>query len=373
MSNTFLTVQDIARQALLRLRNNLVMAQLVHRDYSSDFKTKGDTILVKRPNTFVAKDFAGTIDPQNIAEGSVQVKLDKIADVSVPVTSKEMTLNINDFTEQITAPAMEALAQKIDEDLMGLYADIPYFTGTSGTTPADLTDFANTEMVLNNNKVPVSLRSAVWGPTAKAKFSVVPAIVNAEKSGSTQALREGSIGRIMGLDNFMSQNIRTHAAGSFTTLNDVKATGAAGAITISLASTAGSSTGSLKKGDLLIIGLAQHVVTADVGPAVAGVIANVPIYPALKTAAVSTPVTFPDRTAGGHASNLAFHRNAFALVSRPQALPQGGAAGHIANFEGLSIRVTMGYSMESKTNMMSFDILYGVKTLQQELAARILG
>lgn len=373
MPSTFLTVQEIARQALLRLRNNLVMASLVHRDFSNEFQRKGDTIIVKRPNTFTAEEFSSTITEQDITESSVSVKLDKVSDVSVPVTSKELTLNINDFTEQITAPAMEALAQKVDADIMGLYSDIPYFTGVAGTTPDGLDDFANARKILNINKVPLTMRSGVWDPTADSKFSILDAIVNAEKSGSTQALREGAIGRIQGLNNYMSQNIKTHVAGAYSALADVTVSATAADTTITMESTAGISTAVLKKGDIFTLDGNQYVVTADTAAAVAGDIASVAIYPAIKATVAAGAVTFADVSAGGHVANMAFHRNAFAFVNRPQALPQGGATGYIANFEGLSIRVTMGYDMSTKKNTMSFDILYGVKTLQQELGARILG
>jgi hypothetical protein len=373
LANTYLTVEDIARQSLLRLRNNLVMLPLVYRDHSSEFKNKGDKVQVKKPNTFVAQEFTGATVPQDISESEVTVQLNKIADITIEVTSKQMTLNINDFNEQITNPAMEAIAQKIDKELLGLYADIPYFTGTSGTTPSNLEAFAAASRVLNENLVPTSMRSGVWNPSALEKFGVIQAIVNAEKSGSTQALREGSIGRIQGLDNYMDQNINTHAAGGFTALADVKVTAAVGATTVPLSSTAAASTASLKKGDIFSVGNNQYVVTEDTAPAVAGVIAAVKIYPGLKAEATAAPVTFADVTARAHVSNLAFHRNAFAFVNRPQALPEGGATGYVTSFEGVSIRVTKGYSMSSKVNEMSFDILYGLKTLQPELATRILG
>jgi hypothetical protein len=372
MANTFLTVQDIARNSLLRLRNNLVTLPLVHRDHNGEFKNKGDSVQVKRPNTFVAQEFAGATSPQDISEAEVTVKLDKIADVSIDVSSKELTLNINDFSNQIINPAMEAIAQKIDSDLLGLYLDIPYHVGTAGTTPTDLTAFAAARRRLNVLQVPNALRSAIWNPDADEKFSVIPAIVNAEKSGSTQALREGSIGRIQGLDNFMDQNIYTHVAGAYSALSDAKATAALGATTVPLTSTAGVSVAKLNKGDLLVIGNYQYIVTEDTLNAVAGVV-SAKIYPGLKAVAAAAAVTFPDRTSGAHVANLAFHKNAFAFVNRPLALPQGGASGYVASFEGLSIRVTQGYSMGSKVNQMSFDILYGVKTLQQELAVQVLG
>ena len=42
MANTFLTPDIIAKEALMVLENNLVMAGLVHRDYSPEFAKVGD-------------------------------------------------------------------------------------------------------------------------------------------------------------------------------------------------------------------------------------------------------------------------------------------------------------------------------------------
>jgi hypothetical protein len=375
MANTFLTAQNIARQALPILQNNLVMPALVHRDYVNEFKKQGDTIQVRKPAVFVADEFGGTINLQDVGESNVLVKLDKIADVSVEVTSKEMSLNVENFNTQILTPAMLAIAEKVNADLLGLHVDIPYKTGVSGTTPNDLTAFANAAAVLNTNKVPMGNRSAVWNPTAQASLSIIPAIVNAEKSGTTAALREGAIGRAMGLDNYMTQAVKTHAAGGYTALTDVTATGAAGATTIALDSAAGASTASLKKGDLLTIGGNDYVVTENTAAAVAGDIAAVKIYPALKATAAASAVTFADRTAGAHVANLAFHQSAFALVSRPLELPMGASTeqAYVANYNGLSLRVVFGYDMTHKKQMLSVDLLYGVKTLYPELATQILG
>ena len=64
MSNTFLTIEEIAKESLLRLRNNLVMRQLVYTDHSQEFAQKGDTVNVRIPATFTAKEFGDTIDAQ---------------------------------------------------------------------------------------------------------------------------------------------------------------------------------------------------------------------------------------------------------------------------------------------------------------------
>lgn len=378
MANSFPEAKNIATKALPILENNLVMAGLVHRELDSTFGKEGDTIQVRVPASFDAVDFDGDLsgEYQDVAETSVDVKLDKIADVSVVLTSKELSLNVDDFTEQVTKPALVTLAQKIDAALTGLYKDIPYFYGTSGTTPDELKDISYTRKVLNGNKVPLSMRKLIIDPESEAEFSVLDQFANSNFTGNTQGLTEAALGRKLGFDIFMDQNIKTHTAGTYTALADVTITsGAAGATTIELTSAAGASTGTLVAGDLLELDGNQYVVVTG-GTAIAGVISP-EVYPAIPVAfgdMDDDSVTFADQTAGAHTANMAFVPNAFALVSRPMAPAMGGANSAVAAIgNGISIRVTMGYDMDTKKNKISYDVLYGVKTLYKELAAIMLG
>jgi len=368
VANTLLTVQEIARKALLRLRNNLVLAQLVHREYTPEFGVKGDSITVRKPAVFTAAEFSTAISVQNVTESSVSVSLDKIADVSVEITSKQMKLNIADFGSQVLDGAMQAIAQKIDADGHALYKDIPYRFGTAGTTPDALEDIAGVRKVLQENKVPNSMRRLVIDPSAEAKLLVLDAVVGADKSGSTQALREANMGRLMGFDTYASQNVADHTRGAYGALTDVSATAAAGATSILLESTAGVSTAVLNKGDLFSTADGQvFTVTATSAAAVAGDV-TVAVSPAVGTALTASAVTF----VASHTANLAFHRNAFALVNVPLALP-GGSDGYVTDFEGLSVRVVRDYDISAKKEVISFDVLYGWHTLYPELAARLLG
>ena len=78
MGNTFLTPDIIAREALMVLRNNAVMANLVHRDYSDEFVAGvGDTITIRKPAKFDAKEYNGSIAVQDATEEGVAVKMDK--------------------------------------------------------------------------------------------------------------------------------------------------------------------------------------------------------------------------------------------------------------------------------------------------------
>jgi len=374
MSNNFLTVNEIAKESLMRLQNNLVMASLVHKDFSDEFANKGDTVNVRKPATFVAKDFTSTIDTQGIAEQAVGVKLDKIADVSVEVTSKQLALNVQDFGEQIVEGAMQALAQKIDADLLELYADVPYTSGTAGTTPAALSDLANAGKVLNANKVPFGNRNLVIDPEAQAKLVILDAITNADKAGTTDGLRNANLGRVLGLDTYLDQNVVNHAKGTLAAGTgktiQLDAEVDEGATTLKFKASEGDLTGTAKVGDIFTIADAEGQYTITEVSALSGGKQVVKFYPAcIGGFSTGKNVTF----VANHTANVAFHKNAFALVNRPQALPLGGAEGYVANFDGLSIRVTMGYTMSSKINTISFDVLYGVKTLDPNLAVRVLG
>ena len=160
-------------------------------------------------------------------------------------------MNIDNLNRQFIEPAAVALAQKINSDGLALYKDIPYVCGTPGTTPSKLEDITAVRKALNANKVPTSGRRAVWDVEADAAFTTIPAIVNAEKSGSTAALREGSIGRLFGLDNYMSQAGKHHTSGTLSAAIKPKESTKAGATQLTLAATA--VTGALKKGDILTI------------------------------------------------------------------------------------------------------------------------
>ena len=208
MANNFLTPDIIAREALMVLRNNAVMAKLVHRDYSSEFVGGvGDTITVRKPATFVANEFNGNIQVQDATEASVAVKMDKHLDVSFAVTSKQMAMDIKDFSAQLLVPAMQAFADKIDKYLIALEAEAtsrhPHADGV--IAPADL---IAARKFLTENAAPMSDRRFVVGATAEADLLSNELFVSAEKVGDTgTALREASLGKKFGMDIYVDQNI----------------------------------------------------------------------------------------------------------------------------------------------------------------------
>lgn len=375
MSQNFLTADLIAKESLMRLRNQLVMKNLVHVDFSDEFKAQGDTVQIRKPATFTANDFTGAADVsvQDIVEQNVNVKLDKIADVTVEVTAKELSLNIEDFGKQVSDGAMQALAQKIDYELCQLYKYTPYYAGTLGNNPATLAHLAGGRKVLMDNKAPLLNRRGVFDPTAAANLLQLDVISKVSDSGQTAGLREAQMGRVLGLDLYESQNMENHTRGSWHDQSpQISGTPAAGSTTITVKNlTAGAHV--IKAGDLFTINAFSKTYTVVEGVDVSegsDTTAEIKIYPGLEAEGVNNAAI---TVLVNHATNLIFHRDAFALVTRPMALPIGGAWGAVESFEGLTLRVTADYGMARKKNTMSFDILYGVKCLEPKLAVRVSG
>lgn len=367
MGNEFLTTKNIARQILPELIENLVAPNLFYKDYSDTFAKQGDTIRVRKPVLLQAKDFVtGTaVTDQDVKEESVDVKLDKIATVDVSFESIQMALNVEDLNRTVIHPAAVALAEKINGDGLELYKDVPYIAGTAGTTPDGLDDFAAARESLNMRNVPLDSRRAIWSPEADSKFIQIPAIVNAEKSGSTEALRSASIGNIFGMENYMAQGVKTHTAGGEGTVVIDNDDGyAKGSTELRL----GGLTSACIKGDVLTIGDSTYTVVFA-GPHSIEGWQDVTIYPGLAAAVEDSDAV---AVTGTHKANLVFHSSAFAFVTRPLIAP-AGVESYTTSYNGISLRVVRGYDMAYKREKLSIDVLYGYKTVYPELAVRYLG
>ena len=122
-NNTFLTPDVIAREALMILEGDIVAPQVMSTSAAADFTGSkvGDTIRVRRPAFFGVDDYSRTaggsetIKVQDANETSVDLKIEHHFDVSFEVSSKELTLSVDDFNGRLLRPAMSALAQKIDK------------------------------------------------------------------------------------------------------------------------------------------------------------------------------------------------------------------------------------------------------------------
>lgn len=336
------------------------MANLVHRDYSKEFVKVGDTITVRKPAKFVAKNFIGEVEEQDISEGSVPVVMDRYRDVTVNVTSKEMTLDIKDFSEQVITPALSAIAQAVDIDLLTVGIEKAGSKVAVSNTPT-IVDVANVAKALDKKKAPRdNNRNLVLAVDTLYKYNTLDNFAKVCYKGDSEALKEAEIGKVYTMNTFMSQNTPENASATPGTATAYKVTCTKGATQFTV-SGGTAATGTIKAGDKLIVNGYLFEVAQDLTLASgAGTLKVTEKIPFALTEATDAMII-------NKAHSLGFHRNGLALVTRQLELPQGAAKAAIASADGLAVRVVFDYDSNTKTDKISFDIIYGIKELDSDL------
>src|ERR1700753_1431240 len=144
-------VKLVAVDALPALMGNLVMGNLVNRDYEPTLAQAGDTVNIPIPPTLVANNIAegGTVQTQNPNLGNAQIVLNTHAEATFQIPDVTKVLAVPDLLQVYMRPAVIALAEKIESDLLGLYgsfsANSPLGTAGSPITEA-LVDAAETAL-----------------------------------------------------------------------------------------------------------------------------------------------------------------------------------------------------------------------------------
>lgn len=363
MAKFDISVKQIAREALPRLIDNLVFPNLIYKESISGATAKqGDTVSVRCPVILTANEFneeVGTT-PESMQNNTIDVKLDHLATVDMQVGAIESACDFDSVVRMFIEPAAAALAEKINTEGLELYKDIPYFAGTAGTTPSGLDDLANASLALDNNKVPSGMRCAVWSPEAAAKLKQIPAVVNADKCGSTTALRTGSIGQVFGVNHYMSQAVCQHHSNITSALTPTENSLGSGVLKLSR-----TENENLTKGDILIAGNKNCLVTEILETTSNSVTVKLSDKPYIRT-------NESVKVLGSHTANLVFHPDAFAFITRPLQTP-AGVESYVTTYNGISLRVVRGYDMKYKRDILSMDVLYAFKTIYPSLAVRYLG
>ena len=368
-----------ANEALVLLRKQLGMAARVYRDYERERRSfdRGDTITIRKPANFTVQDAPSSA--QDINTENVNIVLNQWKEVKFALTDKERAYTDERIIAEHIEPATYAIADSIDIALAGLYKDIPWVSDYGSAT--DHTVIVAARKIMFDNGVPMdNMWHYMVDSGLEAGFLNASTVLTGTAPNATEnALLRGSLGQRYGVEVFSSQNAQSHTPGTASQAAGDKA-GAVnisggllkGATSMVVQSFTGSET--IKAGDTFIIAgnTQRYAVTADVTlSGGAGTIAFTPpavvTYP---TASVVTLGTAPNDAA--HSVSLMFHRNAFALAmaSLPMDLPGAEAYTAVDDRSGLSIRARRFYDGNNSKLFMAMDVLYGVKTLDPNMAVR---
>lgn len=198
-----LTSQGISRVAIALLNRQLVLPRTVTTVPGGEFAgSNGDTITVRVPQPSSARTQASagaTITYDDINEIPVDVTLAHLYHGKL-VADEELSLEIEDFSRQITRIQVDAVATGAEDELAGamngLTADYSFALSASESDTEEQILQARED--LSNAKAPAGDRFFAVSPDIATRVLQVDKFVKANESGSDQALRNAVIGSLYG-------------------------------------------------------------------------------------------------------------------------------------------------------------------------------
>lgn len=288
-----------ANEAIIALLPNMVVGQLISRDFDTTVSRFGDVVNAFIPSKFVMNRKGALCDnvvTQDATGSRVQVPLNQWPQVSFLICDGEEDRNQLDLIDTLLTPAVQALAQGIDRILT---AQVNQFLLDNVVGHANLVDSTTIRSyilaareALNRKNVPVPGRALLLSPGTETQALEVDALTLAMDVGDNgQALREAALGRKYGFDIFMTQTQPEVAAGHKTIGTVTAAAASAGATTVTLAGAGiGTAGASLLVGQWISIAgddTPQQLTAVNVG-ASAGVCT---IQPGLRSSVSANAVT----------------------------------------------------------------------------------
>lgn len=451
-----------ARESIAVLEENMVMGQLVHRDFSMEVADYGDVVNTRKPvdGTVDRKTDADTISYEDAVLTNVQVPLNQHMYAAFVIKDGERSKSLQDLVQVHLVSRMKAMGNGVDRAIVGRMAHALLGSPSDrvgklrGLTSSNAYDTAlEAREKLNRSLAWMSGRNLVLAPGSETAMLKTELFVRANERGDGGlALEEARLGRVAGFDTFMDQNVNGVL---YNSDRDITESTASAAI-------AAGATGSLTAVDFsgYVVTVGEYVILEDNGqPTWATAVADsmgdttaVTLNEALKNAVGNGSAIVAYGTAAangtfaaGHAGyinidgftsgkppvtgqiiafgtttgtrhtytiietravsatevqvlldrpldaqvanndaafpgpagdfNVAFHRNAFALVSRPLARPDStmGARSFVAAHNDIAMRATMQYDIDAQGTKVVIDLLCGTAVLDSNLATLLLG
>lgn len=377
MANIWEHPSIIAMEALTHLEDALVIAPLCAKDKTSDFTSKsngwkvGDTVSFRTHGEYEVDEFTSSITTQAVSSSTRPMQIEKHFDISVEVTAREQSLDLDSFVDQVIRPATYKLAEKVDT-----------YVGTKLLEGAGA--YYSTALFETAADIALARKAATLQQLAMNRFCLVDLDIEATLLGQTWfnqsqtrgsdgelTLRNADMGRVMGMDFFSSIAFPTEAAAATV-----------GTVVSTTDNAAG--TKNLIGDEILTIdapdggGTANYTVVAGDRLIIAGVRRPLVVQTAIADADLSTeivlvdPITeiIPDGaavTVAASGKDVQHHGvimddRSLAVAFPMLDLPEDRVAATAFN-NGVSIRIVKGYDLSSKKTTMSMDLLVGAFAL----------
>lgn len=213
MANDFYTPEQVAALALALVTDDIAIAATFNRDYEDDFGGgRGHSVNVKVPTALKARnrdldDVTNKIVLDSLTETVRPISLSTHAYSAVGMSEKDMSLDLENFGKQVLAPQALGVAEDIEDTAVAALQAVTETTSIAYSATNPDKTFVAVRKVLRDSGLPASGLYAAMGTQIYADLLDADLIKDTSKSGSTEALREASVGRLRGFNLIESNRL----------------------------------------------------------------------------------------------------------------------------------------------------------------------
>ncbi|WP_277246301.1 P22 phage major capsid protein family protein [Micrococcus terreus] len=212
MAHTLYSPEQAARATLASLRWLTNLPRTVRQDFSSEFVAgRGQTVNVRGPisagkanvYTKAQRDAREAIKFNELTETWFPVTLDDQIYNALRLPDDFATFTLENLTKQVLIPQAESVVNDLAAPLIAEMTAV----ATDEKIPAVAADGSNimqvlikTRQVLNERHIPTDGRYFAVGADIEAAVLSLPQLQKVNESGTTEVLRNATIGRLFGFE-----------------------------------------------------------------------------------------------------------------------------------------------------------------------------
>jgi hypothetical protein len=407
----------ITREALRLAHEKATFIGTINRQFDDSFGASsgkiGDTLRIRIPSQYTRRTGSRVMDVQDSVQVSTALVVATQDGVDMRFNSRELALDLDEFSQLHLAPAMATLVSNIDADVLAGCTKAT-FNWATNTSPLKDTNVSNMSAVssltapgnartrLNQNLAPKGdRRLQVDSGTMASIVSGVASYFNPSNAISEQ-YREGLVARTAMADYYENERIFNMATVTSVLVSSWRVTSFIS--TLGVNSVGVSTTQAIPVGAVFTLSNATGAVL-DVHPETKAVFANAKQFTVVSTVfAATSTITFappifwtgPRQNVGGVFSisslalssltinqagtttltfptGLMYHKDAYTFATAELPLMSAAEKCVRKTYDGISLRVWQDSDIRNDEMLTRIDILYGFAAIRPEWGCRILG
>lgn len=196
------------------LEKNCVMLQCVNRNWEGDIATQGDTVKIITPGDVTISSLDSSVSYSEIAPTSASLVIDQKKVFAFKINDVALAQANTDIMEGYLNKAKHAIEVEQDVYLLGKHVDVASGNTLGGTTAISLTasniysQFVQLAQILKNSSAITDGKKpwVVINPDIEALLLQSSQFTSSYQIAD-ETLRNGSIGRIAGMDVLVTPNL----------------------------------------------------------------------------------------------------------------------------------------------------------------------